>query len=87
MTTREYVEWRAFERLEPFGDAAANWRSAMLAQLTANIARNPKKQKAFTLRDWLPQTSLTIKEARDDLSSRLLGAFRARPKDDDRKGR
>ncbi len=80
MNTREFVEWQAFELLEPFGDAAANWRAAMIAQLTANIARDPKKRRAFTLREWLPQTALTIKEARDDLSSRLLSAFRARPK-------
>ena len=80
MTTDEFAEWRAFERLEPFGSPAAHWRSALIATMLANIHRDPKKSKAFKLADFLPDTALHRRAAGQELSARMMSHFQSQPK-------
>lgn len=42
--------------VEPFGDARADVRSAIIASVVANSNRDPKKRKkAFTIEDFMPK--------------------------------
>lgn len=43
ITWPEFLEWQAFETLEPFESERADWRSAQVAQALWNIARDQKK--------------------------------------------
>lgn len=52
MSGQELAEWRAFSLLEPFGEERADMRSAMVAQILANVNRG-KDQAPFKLEDFL----------------------------------
>jgi hypothetical protein len=54
MSSREFSEWQAYFRLEPFGEDRADIRAALVASVVANVNRNPKKRpKAFAVKDFL----------------------------------
>jgi hypothetical protein len=52
--SQEYASWLAFSRVEPFGEARADLRSAVVAAVVANAHRG-KGAKAFTPADFMPQ--------------------------------
>jgi Protein of unknown function (DUF4035) len=56
MTSAEFSEWRAFQRLEgPLGPEREDWRVAMLAAIVANANRDPKRApRAYEPRDFMP---------------------------------
>jgi hypothetical protein len=41
ISSAEFTEWRAFYRLEPFGDLVADQRHGVASALLANINRHP----------------------------------------------
>ena len=45
MSSREFTEWLAYARLEPFGSEADDHRMAQLLALIANVNRDPKRRK------------------------------------------
>ena len=52
--SRELAEWRAYERIEPFGEKRADYRAGMVASVMANAWKG-KDQKAFTPEDFMPE--------------------------------
>jgi len=52
--SRELAEWRAYERLEPFGEWRADYRAAIVASVMANAFRG-KESRAFTPEDFMPK--------------------------------
>lgn len=52
VSQREFLEWRALERIEPFGERRADLRAAMIACVTANAWR-AKGVKAFEVDDFM----------------------------------
>lgn len=44
MSSREFTEWAAFARLDPFGPARADLRMANIMALTAEIHRDRKRR-------------------------------------------
>ena len=56
MSSREFTEWLAYYRLEPFGPEADDARMAHLMALIANVNRDPKRRKTpWTPGDFLPR--------------------------------
>ena len=54
ITAQQFQEWIAYARMEPFDETRADYRVAMLAQLLANVNRDPKqKREPFTITDFL----------------------------------
>ena len=54
MSSREFSEWQAYFRLQPFGAQRDDLRIAVLDALMANINRDTKqKQTPFTAEDFL----------------------------------
>lgn len=54
MSSREFAEWQAFARLDPFGPARADLRMANQMALFAEVHRDRKKRsKAFTPADFM----------------------------------
>lgn len=51
MTATEWMWWVAFERVEPFGELAADLRSAQIAALVYNANRG--RGRALSARDFL----------------------------------
>jgi len=49
MTGREYNQWRAYERLEPFGDYRADLRNGILCSIVSNIMGGKAKPGDFML--------------------------------------
>lgn len=64
MSAREFGEWMAFYRLEPFGEDRADLRMGILAALTANIARDEKRRRdPYEVDDFMPKFDRVEKEA------------------------
>ena len=56
MSAREFAEWMAYDRIDPFGSERADWRSASIAALLANIYRDDKQRsKPFEVNDFMPK--------------------------------
>lgn len=57
LTSRQIAELAAYYRIEPFGEERADFRTAQLLTITANLHRDPAKQpKPFTVADFMPFT-------------------------------
>lgn len=55
ISSREFSEWMAYDRVEPFGDERADLRIGVLSSLTANIHRDKKKRsEAYSPLDFMP---------------------------------
>lgn len=53
-SSRELTEWQIFAEVEPFGEARADLRDAMIASLIANVNRDPQSRpQPFTPDDFL----------------------------------
>lgn len=53
-SSRELTEWQIFTEVEPFGEARADLRDAMIASVIANANRDPKaRPQPFTPDDFL----------------------------------
>jgi hypothetical protein len=51
---REYAEWMALEILDPWGDRRADWHTALICSVLANLFRDPKKRsQAFQPKDFM----------------------------------
>lgn len=79
LSARELAEWRAFDRLEPFGDRRADVRLGIMAALFAN-AHRAAGAKPFTPRDFLPVFDAEEAEAerRQTVADQILAAFAQR---------
>lgn len=54
ITWDQFLEWRTFETLEPFGEERADYRSSHIVQTLVNLARDPRKHPdGFPLSDFL----------------------------------
>ena len=54
ITARQLREWMAYGELEPFGEERADYRTASIVQMLANINRDPKKHPdGFKIEDFL----------------------------------
>lgn len=55
VSSREFAEWMAYYRLEPFGELRHDLQSAIIASVIANVNRNPKKHaKPFKVDEFMP---------------------------------
>jgi len=56
MSSVEFAEWLAFQRLEgPLGPERDDWRAAMIASVVANANRDRKRSaRAYEPRDFIP---------------------------------
>lgn len=56
MSSAEFAEWRAFQRLEGLlGPERDDWRVAMVASVIANASRDQKKRpKPYEPQDFIP---------------------------------
>jgi hypothetical protein len=85
VSSREYIEWLAYARLEPFGAEADDHRMAQLMALIANVNRDPKRRKTpWTPHDFLPRRGPRPGAEQDGLRPRIDAAMAAFG---DRKGR
>jgi hypothetical protein len=56
LTSRDYAEWRAYFKLEPFGDVRADARIGILSSLIANAYRDPKRKRSpYKPEDFVPR--------------------------------
>jgi hypothetical protein len=80
MSSREFAEWVAYYRREPFGDRRGDIQAAHIASIVANCSRDPKQRsEPYTIKDMLirfahdadlPDANL---EDKIDMSFRALG--------------
>lgn len=55
LSAREFHEWVQYDALFPFGDERADWRSAQIAQILANV----HSKKSHSVRDFMLQPPKT----------------------------
>jgi len=55
ISSRELSEWMAYYELEPWGTVPADYRAGIVAAVTANANRDPKRQRRpFAPQDFMP---------------------------------
>lgn len=62
MGSREFTEWMAFFQLQPYGEWRADFRTASLMALIANVNRDPNKSKEFSPQDFMPDFDKALDE-------------------------
>lgn len=56
VSSREFVEYWAFDQLEPFGPERADINAGIVASTVANSVRNPKKrQRPYSPAEFIPK--------------------------------
>ena len=74
MSSLEFAEWIAFYSLEPFGDARADLRSAIVAKTIADVHID-KESNRPKLQDFIPRFEGTTPEEQLALAQRLNEAL------------
>lgn len=59
MSGNEFLEWMAYERLEPFGPMAADFRAGEICATVANVQRR-KECEPFKASDFMPSLRSAI---------------------------
>lgn len=70
MSASEYFEWRALERVEPFGEVGNYYRTGILASMLANMYRN-RDTPAYTPLDFMPQFEAPVEKTPQELADTL----------------
>lgn len=75
MSANEFFEWMIMEQIEPFGDKRGDIQAGLIAQIIANIHRDPNKDP-YQLEDFLPQfeerKKLTPEQSPEDQMAFML---------------
>lgn len=66
MSAAEFAEWKAFFRLEPWGEKRADARAALLAMVMANLWRGPDSEPANMETFMLPTAEQTEEELEEE---------------------
>ncbi len=66
MSSWEFTQWLQYNKLEPFGDERADYRSAIIACTLANIHGRKKGQKPFKPADFMPKFGEVADDRRQD---------------------
>jgi hypothetical protein len=74
LDSRELSEWIAYYNLDPFGEARADYRAAMLACLTANINRG--KHEPFKISDFMPNFEPKKPQTMEEMKRILMSISR-----------
>ncbi len=91
MPAKLFVEWTAYEELEPFGEERADLRVALLLQLLTNIYRDRKRWPSeFQLGQFMPHVgdsgppppkrTQTVKQTFDVLKAIAMAYAKQKPK-------
>ena len=73
MSAREFADWIAFARVEPFGEDRADLRAGIVASVIANANRDRKKRaKPYEPVDFMPQFE---KPTVEDKVRKVLGGM------------
>lgn len=77
MSSRELSEWMAYYAVEPWGEVQAEYRSALVASMVANTARDPEKRKSpFEAEEFMrPSYIGTRKEEPESLMDKARAIF------------
>lgn len=54
MPSRLFLEWVAYNNIEPFGETRDDLRAGIISATIANVNRDPKKGPPFTPQDFMP---------------------------------
>lgn len=68
ITSRQFAEWLAYSRLEPWGEDRDDLRMGIIASTIANSNRG-KNQKPFTPQQFMPRFE---QETEEEAAARLL---------------
>lgn len=55
MGSAEFEDWKAYSRIEPFGDRRADQRAWLLVAAAGNLMSDPKKGRGVDLQTILPE--------------------------------
>ena len=65
ITAQQLIEWMQYDIIEPFGEWRADWRSAEIVTMLANVNRDSKKKKEpYKTTDFLTKFGEPVEEER-----------------------
>lgn len=73
ITSKQFAEWMAYSRLEPWGEERDDLRMGIVASTVANVNRG-KNQKAFKPTDFMPSFE---PETEEQAAERMIAKARA----------
>ena len=81
VTSREFTEYMAYDRLEPFGPEREDLRAGIVASTIANANRDPKRHRQpYTAEDFMPRYGMVDDEGetdQEDLAAKIERAMTA----------
>jgi len=63
MSSREFAEWVAYDRINPIGPERADWRAALIAWMIACAFRGKGRPPA--IKDFMPEWDVQPKTAKE----------------------
>lgn len=84
LTAKQFINWEAYARLEPFGEKRADWRAAQIVKMIFDMAVVAKDRK-YKLEDFLLKFEEDFKEkpVQDQFAMmKILAAAYAAPVDE-----
>lgn len=73
MSAREFSEWMAYDRLEPFGEVRADLRAGIIASTIAAV-NTPKGRRRPRPSDFMPEFDKR-RPTESELGQKILSAF------------
>lgn len=70
ISSKEFAEWQAYYRLEPFGEERADIRAAMICKILADI-NTPKGKTHAKLEDFMPRFGAPEPQTPEDMLARV----------------
>ncbi len=64
ISSQEFTEWIAFAEMEPFGEARADMRAALIASTIANVNRG-RGVRAFSIGDFMLRFEEDVRKGTD----------------------
>jgi len=77
MSATEFLDWQVYAELEPFGEIRADYRSAALQALIANVNRDVKKGRPYRVEDFLLRFEAAKERDWRDLKRALVLGLKA----------
>jgi len=69
MQSREFTEWMAYFKLEPFGEERADLRAGIIASATVNMQMDPQKSTPTKPQDFMPKFEPDPLPSKEDIAA------------------
>jgi len=74
VNSREFAEWQAYRRIEPWGLERGDLNAAMVCAVIANV--NAAKGRRYKPSDFMPRFDAPRRQSAEEMQRRLMGIIK-----------